>query len=97
MSEREQVNLSRAMGDVLDALNPMGSEKAKAEASVAAFDRQHRTLQQCFMRSVVIPILKHLAKEYEEERCDGRNVHSGRLAYYMLKAVTEDDIYLPFI
>jgi hypothetical protein len=82
-----------AMAEVVSQLGVIGSGREDEETVVRAFSISHRTLQQCFMRVVIIPILRYLAKG----ECDLRNKASCVLATKMLAAVTEDDLYLPFV
>ena len=85
-----------AMAELFDVVN--GSrEKEIAESSVRAFNVSHRTLQQGFMRSVVVPILVDLSAQYEAGRYDGRNEATCKLAFELLKGVSEDDLYLPYV
>lgn len=85
------------MNGLFNALNVMGNEKATKEAAVRAFNSTHRTLQQSFMRVVIIPILKHLAQQHEVGYFDQRNADAAKLASRMLKDLTDDDLFLPFV
>lgn len=90
-------NMLAAIAGCMDSLNVMGSGKACEEAAVRAFSISHRTLQQQFVRMVIIPILTKLAYDYAAGNCDGRNMAAGRLASRMLENLTDDDLYLPLI
>jgi hypothetical protein len=96
MSDYVKPTLSAAMNTAMDALNG-GSSRKQEEEAVASFVRTHRTLQQCFMRTVIVPILVHLADAYATGNHDGRNKDSCRLASKMLAALSEDDLYLPYV
>jgi hypothetical protein len=75
----------------------MGPSKEKQEAVKQMFGRMHRTLQQEFMRTMLIPILQDLAESERLGYFDARNEASCKLASRMLSVVSEDDLYLPFI
>lgn len=94
MSDKSLVD---GLNRVEHSLNIMGGEGANQLVVVNWFRQQHRTMQQCFMRVVIVPILQHLAAQYKAGLTDGRNVDSGRLAAKMLDAVTDDDLYIPFV
>jgi hypothetical protein len=89
--------ISFSLNTFISDLNTMGNEKASQEAVTVAFNTTHRTLQQTFVRVVLIPILQHLAREYAEGYCDMRNASSGKLATKMLATVTDEDLHLPSI
>ena len=90
-------NLGNAICEVFAALNVLSGGKARAEIVRSTFFNTHRTLQQQFVGVVIIPILQHLAQAHEFGAVDDRNRASAALASKMLAAVTEDDLYLPFI
>ena len=80
----------------LEALSAMLNRcsEEQVEAAVRCFLMcEHSTLQQCFMRHVVLPALRHFA----ETRTDPRNDASGTLARTMLASVTQEQMHLPFI
>jgi hypothetical protein len=54
-------------------------------------------LQQQFVAVIIIPILQHLAEQHAQGWVDERNQRSAALAAKMLAAVSEDDLYLPFV
>lgn len=86
-----------AIAECMSALNVMGSGKACEEAAVRAFSISHRTLQQQFVKLVILPILRKLAANYESSNYDGRNKQACKLAHLMLADLTDDDLYLPLI
>jgi len=85
--------LTSALGEVCNSLGLLNSKDHVRKL----FSTQHRTIQQQFMKVVIVPILQHLAKAHEEGRVDLRNQAAAALAAKMLENVTEDDLYLPFI
>lgn len=89
--------LLSALEGLSRSLNILGRERDNKQAVTLWFERTHRTLQQQFVKVVIIPILEKLADDYQNGRCDGRNMSSGRLATLMLKDLTDDDLYLPLI
>lgn len=91
------IGMEDAIEDVFTKLNTLSSDSDSKIAVVHAFSRTHYTLQQSFVRNVIIPILKYLAKEREKGNYDLRNKAASLLAVKMLAAVTEDDLYLPLI
>lgn len=56
--------------------------------------REHRTIQQSFMREVIVPYLLGLS---EVKSYDERNEASVRLATAIMARVTDDELCLPFI
>lgn len=86
-----------AIAEVMDVVNG-GREREIAESTVATFRTSHRTLQQSFMRMVIIPILVHLASNYEKGVYDERNRASCKLAHDLLKDNSDEgDLYLPYV
>lgn len=59
------------------------------------FARDHRTLQQGVVRSIIRPILERLAEDHAKGWYDLRNESAGRWATKALAAV--EDEYLPLI
>lgn len=97
MSTTTQIDpLKLALSETERALNIMGGSRAKEETVVEWFRTTHRTLQQQFVKIVVVPVLRYLAASYANGYTDLRNEASARLAHKMLAAVTEEDMYLPF-
>lgn len=86
-----------AMSDVMSAVNTFGNESDIKAEVVLAFRKSHRTIQQCFVRLVILPILQHLGDNYNNGIYDGRNEASCRLAAKILAALSEDDTYLPYV
>lgn len=87
--------LSDALTGVFNSLNILGSNNSELVREF--FSRQHRTLQQQFVKVVVIPVLQELAANLAEGRVDMRNAYAANLAEKMLAAVDENDLYLPLI
>ena len=56
--------------------------------------REHRTIQQSFMREIIVPYLLGLS---EVKSCDERNEASVKLAKAIMARVTDDELCLPFI
>lgn len=97
MDTYKKHNLRMSLLDVVNCLNVLGEESEKKIEVADAFVYLHRTLQQSFMRVVIIPILKQLTKAGAEGNWDERNEATCLLATKMLDAVTEDDLHLPMI
>ena len=87
--------LQAAVSEVMNGLNVLSGGKERESDVVGVFRSTHRTLQQQFVKVVIIPVLQQLAKDYEQGFFDGRNQEAAALAAKMLAAVTEDDLYLP--
>jgi len=83
------------LNEVFDCLNVLGGGNDKVVQET--FSRQHRTLQQSFVKVVVLPILAQLAEAHETGRVDMRNQAAAALAAKFLAAVKEDELYLPLI
>lgn len=86
-----------AMSELMSAVNIFGYESDNKASVVATFRMSHRTIQQCFVRLVILPILEHLGDCYNNGAYDGRNEASCRLAAKILAALNEDDTYLPYV
>ena len=86
MSNYEQAE--KAMRDLLDASNVMGSNDDIAQAISNVLLKEHRTLQQAFFRS-----FKQAMGAYSEGGSDGRNEGAVQLA----KEIHNSDVYLPFV
>jgi hypothetical protein len=87
--------LTDALTDVFNSLNILGSNNS--ELVRGFFSRQHRTLQQQFMKVVVIPVLQELANNHLDGRVDARNQRAAALAFKMLDSLKSDELYLPLI
>lgn len=61
---------------------------------VEVMTREHRTLQQSFMREVVLPYLEALSLS---NSFDDRNLVSVELAKAIMERTTDDERRLPFI
>jgi exonuclease VII large subunit len=90
-----QERLVVALNEVFNALNVLGSNNSAVVRDF--FSRQHRTLQQQFVKVVVLPVLEQLAQADKEGRTDLRNEAAAHLATKMLAATTEDDRWLPLV
>lgn len=93
VAQREK--LTNALSEVFNALNVLGSNNGDLIRDF--FRRQHRTLQQQFVKVVILPVLEELAEAHQSGRVDGRNESAARLAHKMLANVKEEDKYLPLI
>ena len=81
MTESTEVNeeAKKAFEVIFKQLN--GSDNAGVEkALVEVLTREHRTLQQNFMRSVIVGALKVWRQDYEDGCYDGRNESSCNAA-----------------
>jgi hypothetical protein len=85
-------DVKKALEVISQKLNRNGEKEVKK--AVSEFLRcEHRTLQQLYMGSVVIPSLIH----FRDSDSDLRNEDSCELARKMLGAVTKNDLRLRFI
>lgn len=75
----------------LDFVN--GSHRYETDQFIATLENGHRTLQQNFT-GLVMKWISHLAKQ---QHYDGRNEASVKLAKQIVKAVPEDQWYLPLV
>lgn len=96
MSKRNE-RLAAAMEEVMNCLNAMGSEAENEQAVREVLMHTHRTLQQSFMRTVIVPSLLQFSFQASSNSYDLRNLHSCTLAHKMLSALNQDDYYLPFV
>jgi hypothetical protein len=88
--------LHAALTELTESLNYMGGTKAKQEVVQDVFGKLHRTSQQDFVRTVIVPILQLLEANWEQGWYDARNQAAADLAHKMLAAVA-DELYLPLI
>lgn len=69
------------MRELFRILNGMNSDIKVQDAVVYALKTEHRTLQQSFMRYVVIPAILKMAEDYERGFFDDRNEGACRFAH----------------
>jgi hypothetical protein len=86
-----------ALHSVENTLNVLGSDKDRRIVVINWFSTLHRTLQQQFVKVIVLPVLQHLAEDHELGYTDRRNQAAAALAHKMLAATDDNDRYLPFI
>lgn len=79
---------AKAMRDLLDCTNVMGSEKDVARAISDTLSKEHRTLQNSFFRSFVMAM-----DTYKDARSDARNESSIKFA----NEISEGEHYFPFV
>ena len=91
MSEFQQLNGKDLAETISSSLNSFGFD---SKAFVETMLREHRTLQQSFMREIIMPYLKALS---ETTNYDDRNEASVNLAVAIMQRTTEDERCLPFI
>lgn len=77
----------------LSNLNSYSGEAVQAFVEEALYD--HRTLQQRFMRNVVLPFLRGQARNNKEGYFDLRNEGTTRLAAALVELVDDLEIGLP--
>lgn len=88
---------TEAFRALTSALGLFGSDKDRSAFVADQFNRMHRTTQQCFMRVVIMPVLRQMASNHEQGWCDGRNQDSCRIAHKMVSALDDSDSYIPFV
>lgn len=81
--------------DLMDELNKMGNEEEVGKYFVKALQGTHRTLQQNFVRHIIIPSLLDFARRHDLDMYDGRNEASCKLAKKLEPLLK--DAGLPFI
>lgn len=79
--------------DLFDQLNGPGQKFQNALEE--HFNTEHRTLQQCFFRNVIRPIVELMAGQEEKGWIDLRNEGSGR--YAKAASAATHDIGMPLI
>jgi len=84
-----------ALNSLFDALNKMGGDFEINEALKEVLAKQHRTLQQNFMRRIIVPSIQIFAQKQADGYYDLRNEASCKLAAELLP-ITKKAI-LPFI
>ena len=84
-----------ALNSIFDAINKYGSDKEVEEGLRNVLALQHRTLQQNFMRLVIVPSIKIFAEKKANNNTDLRNEAACDLATKLLPIVENEP--LPFI
>ena len=93
LKDMNQVEVSsKAIHQIMDAVNIMGSDKKVAEGIIKELQVTHRTLQQNFWRVMV-----EVVRQYSEFRHDLRNEGSVELCKAITKFLDENPQYLPYI
>jgi hypothetical protein len=83
---------STALAELIsEYVNRYSGDRDKLAVALAS---DHPTLQQNFMRTVVVPFLREMA---EKPYVDLRNEGSHELAKLLVKAMDENPIGLPFV
>ena len=92
LNQRE--GTKKAIDDIMDLVNIMGSDKAVVEGCIEAMQGTHRTLQQNFWR-VMIQVMK----EYSEWRSDLRNEGSVEFCKAVKEMLEKNPRleYLPYV
>jgi len=80
---------------IMDELNKMGNEEEVGKFFVDGILGTHRTLQQNFMRHIIIPSMLDFARRYDEGMYDLRNEAACKLAKKLEPYLK--DAGLPFI
>lgn len=88
--------LKLALEKVILSLNSANSSKSEA-TTVHVLHGEHRTLQQDFMRSVIIPTIHYFAWAKENNLVDARNEATTSLCYELAKLLKQDGDFLPCI
>lgn len=95
----EKCQRSKTITDAIDIifrnLNCMGREKDVGEAVVDSINMQHRTLQQAFMRNVIVPIIQNFADKNANGYYDLRNEATVNACQELEKVL--DKYHFPFI
>jgi hypothetical protein len=86
-----------ALSSVAHAINALGTTKEREAAVTTWWSHLHRTLQQQFVLTIILPILRQLDADYQAGHTDMRNQAAAKLAHKMLSATNVDDTYLPLI
>lgn len=81
--------------NLMDELNHMGNEEDVGKHFVNAVLSAHRTLQQNFVRHIIIPCLLDFARRYDLGHYDARNEASCSLAKQLEPFLKEAG--LPFV
>lgn len=97
---QRKYEMEKKSEEVIDAifhsLNTLGYEAETIQSLVDATKRQHRTLQQAFMRFVVA-LLKDMAERAKSGQYDLRNEASVKLAQEIVEKVPYERLFLPLV
>lgn len=67
------------------------------KALAAEMINEHRTIQQCFMREVIMPFLAAKAQDHAKKRFDLRNQSTCEVSARLWEKLQAEDFYLPYI
>lgn len=95
MNKELQKQAEDSLNSLFDALNKMGGESSVEEGLRQVLNKQHRTLQQNFMRHIIVPSIQIFAEKKQNRFTDLRNEASCDLAEKLLPLVKDSP--LPFI
>ena len=95
VEKNRDVRVYDIVNKLMDELNKMGSEEDIGRCFVHAVLQTHRTLQQNFVRHIIIPSLLDFARRYDMDQYDARNEASCKLAKKLEPLLK--DAGLPFI
>jgi len=79
--------IKNAIADIMNELNIMGNEKIVQQGLIEAISRSHRTLQQSFFSTAIVPIIQNYAKQNANGDYDLRNQASCEVAVKLDKAL----------
>ena len=87
--------IEQAIVTIFSWVNKYGYEKEVSQVILDEISNQHRTLQQNFMRVVLVPIINLFAEKYEKKYYDARNENTCKVCSELSKVLK--DKYFPFI
>ena len=92
--DKEKAEAKELAGKLSSLLN--GGSNSTSEAFVEALLNDHRTLQQCFARMVVLWIHKQ-AERCKDDCFDLRNEGTVKMCKRLDEVIEGEDHYLPFV
>jgi hypothetical protein len=95
MQEEINKELLAALRVVIGSLNVCDGEKKSVNTVKYLLQHEHRTLQQNFMRVIIVPAIEQLALQHKNGYIDMRNEAACSLAGELHK--TTKGVMLPFI
>jgi len=91
----QDANFRDALNTMFNEMGMIGGEKETQQAVAEVLKTQHRTIQQAFMRNVIMPAIEQLAQQHASRCYDLRNEASCELAAEI--HATAKTAMLPFI
>lgn len=85
------IQIAEELESFINCYNP------QCKVLVEQLSKMHKTLQQCFMREVIMEFIKQEADNYKKGFCDDRNRATGEFCNKIMEMAEKEEVYFPFI